>query len=72
VEVDGVVQPGPAPRFSRTPAHLGDRTPPVVSAAEVLASWGFSEDELASLRESGVVVRSGPSEHGAKSAANTA
>jgi alpha-methylacyl-CoA racemase len=41
VEKDGVIQPAPAPRFSRTPARLG--TPPPLPGAQtldgVLASW---------------------------------
>jgi alpha-methylacyl-CoA racemase len=52
VEVAGVRQPGPAPRFSRTPgrisrppAHVGEHTD------EALAEWGFSGEELAVLRE---------------------
>jgi alpha-methylacyl-CoA racemase len=52
VERDGVVQPGPAPRFSRTPpeisrspAHTGQHT------QEALRDWGFSEDELTTLRD---------------------
>jgi alpha-methylacyl-CoA racemase len=56
VEVDGVVQPGPAPRFSRTPGTL--RRPPVVpgqDTAEVLAEFGFDVGELARLRAAGVV-----------------
>jgi alpha-methylacyl-CoA racemase len=36
VERDGIVQPAPAPRFSRTPGEIGD--PP--SPEEALASWG--------------------------------
>jgi alpha-methylacyl-CoA racemase len=51
-EVKGVVQPAPAPRFSRTPgaiqrppAHPGQHTD------EALADWGFSRDEIARLRE---------------------
>jgi alpha-methylacyl-CoA racemase len=51
-EVKGVVQPAPAPRFSRTPgaiqrppAHAGQHTD------EALADWGFSAAELARLRE---------------------
>jgi alpha-methylacyl-CoA racemase len=41
---EGVVQPAPAPRFSRTSAEIrgGSR-----SAAELLRSWGFGEDEIA-------------------------
>jgi alpha-methylacyl-CoA racemase len=51
-EVKGVVQPAPAPRFSRTPgaiqrppAHAGQHTD------EALADWGFSAAERAALRE---------------------
>jgi len=50
--VKGVVQPAPAPRFSRTPgaiqrppAHPGQHTD------EALRDWGFSADEIARLRD---------------------
>jgi alpha-methylacyl-CoA racemase len=56
-EVAGVVQPAPAPRFSRTPgavarppAHAGQHTD------EALADWGIGGDEVASLRASGAVA----------------
>ncbi|WP_370937537.1 CaiB/BaiF CoA transferase family protein [Amycolatopsis sp. cg13] len=51
VEVDGVVQPGPAPRFSRTPGAI-QRPPaaPGEHAEEALADWGFSAAEAAALR----------------------
>jgi alpha-methylacyl-CoA racemase len=56
-EVAGLVQPAPAPRFSRTPgaierppAHAGQHTD------EVLTDWGFSEAERAKLRETGAVA----------------
>ncbi|MCB1741677.1 MAG: CoA transferase, partial [Gammaproteobacteria bacterium] len=56
IEVDGVVQPAPAPRFSRTvpevqrpPALRGEHT------EEALADWGFSAAELAALREQGAI-----------------
>lgn len=40
VERDGVVQPSPAPRFSRTPGAVGRRPPrPGEHTAEVLADW---------------------------------
>jgi len=47
VEVDGLVQPAPAPRFSRTPAAI--QSPPATSAKageDWLADWGFSADEI--------------------------
>jgi alpha-methylacyl-CoA racemase len=52
VEIDGVVQPGPAPRFSLTPGQI-QRPPAAVGAHsnEVLADWGFSAAELTELRE---------------------
>lgn len=46
VEIDGVVQPAPAPRFSRTePAICESMRPP----AGLLRDWGFSEEEIAAL-----------------------
>ncbi|MCK5926652.1 MAG: CoA transferase, partial [Nocardioides sp.] len=45
VEKDGVVQPQPAPRFSRTPATLG--LPPSAKAGihtrDALAAWGIED-----------------------------
>jgi len=52
VEVAGVAQPGPAPRFSRTRAEV--QRPPAAPAADtdaVLADWGFRRDEIARLRD---------------------
>jgi alpha-methylacyl-CoA racemase len=56
VEHEGLVQPAPAPRFSRTPAHLS--RPPVLPGQhtqEVLAEAGFAEAEIAGLRRAGVL-----------------
>jgi alpha-methylacyl-CoA racemase len=56
VEVDGVTQPAPAPRFSRTPAELG--TPPSSpgqDGAEVLTDWGWSAASVEALRRAGVL-----------------
>jgi len=57
VEIAGVTQPAPAPRFDRTPpatpkppAHPGQHTD------EVLAEFGFGGDEIAKLRASGAVA----------------
>jgi len=43
IEMDGIVQPGPAPRFSRTRPEL-TRPPsrPGQHTAEILSSWGIS------------------------------
>jgi alpha-methylacyl-CoA racemase len=56
IEVDGVVQPGPAPRFSRTesrvqrgPAYAGEHS------REVLADWGFDAARIDSLLTGGAV-----------------
>lgn len=53
-EVGGVVQPAAAPRFSRTPPATP--TPPrTASDPQVLLDWGFGTDELAALRQQGVL-----------------
>ena len=56
IEVGGVTQPAPAPRFSRSvpevsrpPARTGEH------GEEVLASYGFSAQEISKLRESKAV-----------------
>ena len=57
VERNGVVQPGPAPRFSRTeaeiqrpPAHAGQHTD------ELLADVGYAAEEISALRQAGSVA----------------
>jgi alpha-methylacyl-CoA racemase len=57
VEVAGIRQPGPAPRFSRTepeisspPPHAGQHTD------EILAAAGFDPDRVAKLREAGAIA----------------
>ncbi|MXZ84723.1 MAG: CoA transferase [Acidimicrobiia bacterium] len=56
VEVGGALQPGPAPRFSRTPAEIARPSPnPGQHTAEALSDWGFDTDEVAHLRASGAV-----------------
>ncbi len=51
VEVAGHVQPGPVPRFSRTPGSI-DRPPPHAGqhTDEVLAEWGLDPDRIADLK----------------------
>ena len=57
VEVDGVAQPAPAPRFSRTPSAVGRPPPePGADTDEVLEEMGLSEGERAALRAGGVIA----------------
>jgi alpha-methylacyl-CoA racemase len=56
VEYEGVLQPAPAPRFSRTPGEL--RSPPARPGEHTdaaLADWGFSPDDVATLRAAGAI-----------------
>ena len=56
IDVGGVTQPAPAPRFARTPA--GPPSPPVRPGSdtrEVLAGLGLSQAEINALRDSGAV-----------------
>jgi alpha-methylacyl-CoA racemase len=56
VEVDGVSQPAPAPRFSRTGAELGSPpSSPGQDGAAVLEDWGWSAPSVESLRRAGVL-----------------
>jgi len=50
IEIGGVAQPAPAPRFARTPG-AATRPPPERGSggAEALADWGFAADEVALL-----------------------
>ena len=51
INIDDVVQPAPAPRFSRTPT--GRPAPPPKAGEhtdQVLAAWGFSEEDIADLK----------------------
>ncbi len=56
IEVDGVTQPAPAPRFSRTPAEVKG-PPPAAGCPDdnVLADWGFAADDVLALRSAGVL-----------------
>ena len=57
VDVDGVVQPAPAPRFSRTPAGVPRGAPAVGGDTDdVLAQAGRTKDEINALRQAGVVA----------------
>ncbi|MEE8581749.1 MAG: CaiB/BaiF CoA-transferase family protein [Myxococcota bacterium] len=57
VEVAGVTQPAPTPRFSRTPPQIAG--PPAVAGQhtdEVLRDFGFSAQEIEKLREAKAIA----------------
>ena len=63
VERDGLLEPAPAPRFSRTEAALGRPMPaPGSDTDAALADWGFSAAEIAALHQSGA-IRQGAGEN---------
>ncbi len=56
VEVGGLTQAGPAPRFSRTEPEINRPAPhPGQHSDEVLAQFGFDADDIAKLRQAGAV-----------------
>jgi alpha-methylacyl-CoA racemase len=56
VRHEGLVQPAPAPRFSRTPGALSLRPPiPGEHTGEALADWGIAADRVASSVDSGAL-----------------
>ena len=56
VERDGVLQPAPAPRFSRTPAEVAGPMPqPGADTDAVLEDWGFTTEEISIWRDAGAV-----------------
>jgi alpha-methylacyl-CoA racemase len=56
VDIDGVVQPAPSPRFSRTGAEISHAArAPGEDTEAVLLDSGFSAEAVATLREAGVI-----------------
>ncbi|HIJ62839.1 MAG TPA: CoA transferase, partial [Rhodospirillaceae bacterium] len=54
VTIDGVVQPAPAPRFSRTPPEVGGPpAPPGRDDTGVLLGWGFAQTDIDLLKTQG-------------------
>ncbi|MFA7602797.1 MAG: CaiB/BaiF CoA-transferase family protein [Novosphingobium sp.] len=50
VEVEGVMQPAPAPRFSATPGAVQGPPPPGADNELALRIWGFAENDIAALK----------------------
>ncbi|MFQ3316030.1 MAG: alpha-methylacyl-CoA racemase [Candidatus Poriferisodalaceae bacterium] len=56
VEVEGVMQPAPAPKFSRTPGTVQMPPPaPGQHTSEILSDWGFDANEIEKLKDVGAV-----------------
>ncbi|MBI1239491.1 MAG: CoA transferase [Alphaproteobacteria bacterium] len=56
VTIDGVAQPAPAPRFSRTVSTIQGPVPSVGQHTEEgLKDWGFSADAIAKLKDVGAI-----------------
>lgn len=56
VEIDGVTQPAPAPRFSRTaPAMPSAPSSPGADSDAILAEWGFSRQSIEALKAGEVI-----------------
>ena len=57
IEVDGVLQPAPAPRFDRTPGGVSAPPPlPGAHTTGVLADWGFGPEDIEALRSGGAIA----------------
>jgi alpha-methylacyl-CoA racemase len=57
IEIDGVMQPAPAPRFSRSiPRPPHGPLPSGVDTKSTLGTWGFAADEVAALQEARAVL----------------
>ncbi|HVV10173.1 CaiB/BaiF CoA-transferase family protein [Amycolatopsis sp.] len=57
VDIGGVVQPAPAPRFDRTPPETPEAPrEPGADTADVLAELGYDADALAGLRDGDVIA----------------
>ncbi|ABF12384.1 CaiB/BaiF CoA transferase family protein [Cupriavidus metallidurans] len=56
IEVDGIIQPAPAPRFSRTvPAQPLPWTPAKTDDRATLTAWGIDEYEISQLESAGIL-----------------
>jgi alpha-methylacyl-CoA racemase len=52
IEFEGVTQPAPAPRFSRTKSSISSSAALIgENTEEILTSWGFSDEKIISLKK---------------------
>lgn len=61
VEIEGITQPSPQPKFSRTPAHVD--CPPAAPGEhthEALAAWGVSHERIEEWTREGAVAHPDP------------
>jgi alpha-methylacyl-CoA racemase len=57
IDINGITQPAPAPRFSRTPPDRPQ--PPTAVGADtesVLCDWGLDQNTIEELRKSGAIA----------------
>ena len=56
IDIDGVIQPAPAPRFSRTAPSAGSAaSKPGADGAAILADWGWTPEEVNALGDAHVI-----------------
>ena len=55
VDVDGIRQPAPAPRFSRTPGTVQSPAGVAVDPVDILEGWGIARNAAAALCDRGVL-----------------
>ena len=57
IEIAGVIQPAPAPRYSRTPGAVARGAPRRgEGGAQALADWGFDQGEIEAMRARGALM----------------
>ena len=58
IELDGITQPGPAPRFSRTPAGMptAPDAPGQDNAGKNMEEWGFPTADVETARTAGLIT----------------
>ncbi|MEO1840889.1 MAG: CoA transferase, partial [Pseudomonadota bacterium] len=58
VEVEGIIQPAPAPRFSRTPGEISQ--PPLESGTDnvsALKPWSMTKNQVEQLERDGTLLK---------------